>query len=90
MGNFLRCMFFDKTLSLNEHNAKSLIYASNEIDNIVHIQIKLLLQTNINLWMRILKSISHFFRKAMLLIVEKKRYRKLNNIRFVCVIEEKE
>ena len=34
MGNFLRCMFFDKTLSLNEHNVKGQIYASNEIDNI--------------------------------------------------------
>ena len=40
---------------------------------LLHIQIKLLLQTNINLWMRILKSISHFLRKAMLLIVEKKK-----------------
>ena len=57
---------------------------------LLHSQIKLLLQTNINLLMRILKSISHFLRKAMLLIVEKKRYRKLDNIRFVCVIEEKE
>ena len=27
-------IFFDKTLSLNEHNVKGQIYASNEIDNI--------------------------------------------------------
>ena len=40
---------------------------------LLHIQIKLLLQANINLWMRILKSISNFLKKAMLLIVEKKK-----------------
>ena len=33
LGQFLK-IFFDKTLSLNEHNVKGQIYSINEIDNI--------------------------------------------------------
>ena len=91
MGNFLRCMFFDKTLSLNEHNVKGQIYASNEIDNIASYPNRVIV---INEYQFINEnSIEHisFLEEGYVVDSrEEKGYRKLDTIRFVCVIEDKE
>ena len=91
MGNFLRCMFFDKTLSLNEHNVKGQIYASNEIDNIAS-------YPNRDIVINEYQFIDENSKEQISLLEEgyvvdsreEKGYRKLENIWFVCVIEEKE
>ena len=91
MGNFLRCMFFDKTLSLNEHNVKGQIYASNEIDNIASYSNKVIVTNEYKFMDE--NSIEHISLLEEGYVVdsrEEKGYRKLENIRFVCVIEEKE
>ena len=91
MGNFLRCMFFDKTLSLNEHNAKSLIYASNEIDNIASYPNRVIVINEYQFMDENSKEHISLLEEGYVVDSrEEKEYRKLDNIRFVCVIEEKE
>ena len=90
LGQFLK-IFFDKTLPLNEHNVKGQIYASNEIDNIISYPNRVIV---INEYQFIdensKKHISLLEEGYVVDSREEKGYRKLENICFVCVIEEKE
>ena len=83
-------IFFDKTLSLNEHNVKGQIYSINEIDNIAS-------YPNRDIVINEYQFIDENSKKHISLLEEgyvvdsrEKGYRKLDNIWFVCVIEDKE
>ena len=84
-------MFFDKTLSLNEHNVKGQIYASNEIDNIAPYPNRVIVINEYQFINENSKEHISFLKEGYVVDSrEEKGYRKLDNIRFVCVIEEKE
>ena len=84
-------IFFDKTLSLNEHNVKGQIYSINEIDNIAS-------YPNRDIVINEYQFIDENSKKHISLLEEgyvvdsreEKGYRKLDNIRFVYVIKDKE
>ena len=89
-GQFFK-MSSDKILSLNEHNVKGKIYASNEIDNIASYPNRVIV---INEYQFIdensKKHISLLEEGYVVDSREEKGYRKLDNIRFVYVIKDKE
>ena len=90
-GNFLRCMFFDKTLSLNEHNVKGQIYASNEIDNIASYPNRVIVINEYQFMDENSKEHISLLEEGYVVDSrEEKGYRKLDNIRFVYVIKDKE
>ena len=84
-------IFFDKTLPLNEHNVKGQIYSINEIDNIASYPNRVIV---INEYQFIdensKKHISLLEEGYVVDSREEKGYRKLDNIRFVYVIKDKE
>ena len=89
-GQFLK-MFFDKTLSLNEHNVKGQIYASNEIDNIASYPNRVIVINEYQFMNENSKKHISLLEEGYVVDSrEEKEYRKLDNIRFVCVIEDKE
>ena len=90
MGNFLRCMFFDKTLSLNEHNVKGQIYSINEIDNIASYPNRDIVINEYQFIDENSKEHISLLEEGYVVDSREKGYRKLENIWFVCVIEEKE
>ena len=88
--HFLK-MFFAKTRSLNEHNVKGQIYASNEIDNIASYPNRVIIINEYQFMDE--KSKEHISLLEEGYVVdnrEEKGYRKLDNIRFVYVIKDKE
>ena len=90
LGQFLK-IFFDKTLSLNEHNVKGQIYASNEIDNIATYPNKVIVINEYQFMNENSKKHISLLEEGYVVDSrEEKGYRKLDNIRFVCVIEDKE
>ena len=89
-GQFLK-MFFDKTLSFNEHNVKGQIYASNEIDNIASYPNRVIVINEYQFMDENSKEHISLLEEGYVVDSrEEKGYRKLENIWFVCVIEEKE
>ena len=83
-------MFFAKTRSLNEHNVKGQIYASNEIDNIASYPNRVIVINEYQFMDENSKEHISLLEEGYVVDSREKGYRKLNNIRFVCVIEDKE
>ena len=84
-------MFFDKTSRLNEHNVKVQIYASNEIDNIASYPNRVIIINEYQFMDENSKEHISLLEEGYVVDSrEEKGYRKLDNIRFFCVIEDKE
>ena len=89
-GHFLK-MFFAKTRSLNEHNVKGQIYASNEIDNIASYPNRVIIINEYQFMDENSKEHISLLEEGYVVDSrEEKGYRKLDNIRFVYVIKDKE
>lgn len=83
--------FFDKKITVNGHSVKGQIFASNEIDNIAAYPNRVIVVNDYQLMDENAKEhISLLEEGYMVDSREEKGYRKLDNIRFVCVIEDKE
>ena len=83
--------FFDKKITVNGHSLKGQIFASNEIDNIVAYPNRVIVINDYQLMDDNAKEHIALLEEGYVVDSrEKTGYRKLDNIRFVCVIEDKE
>ena len=83
--------FFDKKITVNGHSLKGQIFASNEIDNITAYPNRVIVVNDYQLMDENAKEHISLLEEGYVVDSrEKTGYRKLNNIRFVCVIEDKE
>lgn len=83
--------FFDKKISVNGHSLKGQIFASNEIDNIAAYPNRVIVVNDYQLMDDNAKEHILLLEEGYVVDSrEEKGYRKLDNIRFVCVIEDKE
>ena len=83
--------FFDKKITVNGHSLKGQIFASNEIDNIAAYPNRVIVVNDYQLMDDNAKE--HILLLEEGYVVDSREetgYRKLDNIRFVCVIEDKE
>ena len=84
-------IFFDKTLSLNEHNVKGQIYSINEIDNIASYPNRVIVINEYQFMHENSKEHISLLEEGYVVDSrEEKGYRKLDNIQFVYVIKDKE
>ena len=89
-GPFLK-QFFDKTIDINGHTVKGQIFASNEIDNIVSCPNRVIVVNDYQLMDGNAKEHILLLEDGYVIDSrEEKGYKKIDNIRFVCVIEDKE
>lgn len=83
--------FFDKKITVNGHSLKGQIFASNEIDNIAAYPNRVIVVNDYQLMDDNAKEHIALLEEGYVVDSrEKIGYRKLDNIRFVCVIEDKE
>lgn len=83
--------FFDKKITVNGHSLKGQIFASNEIDNIAAYPNRVIVVNDYQLMDDNAKEHITLLEEGYVVDSrEKTGYRKLDNIRFVCVIEDKE
>ena len=83
--------FFDKKITVNGHSLKGQIFASNEIDNIAAYPNRVIVINDYQLMDDNAKEHISLLEEGYVVDSrEKTGYRKLDNIRFVCVIEDKE
>ena len=83
--------FFDKKITVNGHSLKGQIFASNEIDNIAAYPNRVIVVNDYQLMDDNAKEHILLLEEGYVVDSrEKTGYRKLDNIRFVCVIEDKE
>ena len=83
--------FFDKKITVNGHSVKGQIFASNEIDNIVAYPNRVIVINDYQLMDDNAKEHILLLEEGYVVDSrEEKGHRKLDNIRFVCVIEDKE
>lgn len=83
--------FFDKKITVNGHSVKGQIFASNEIDNIAAYPNRVIVVNDYQLMDDNAKEHIALLEEGYVVDSrEKNGYRKLDNIRFVCVIEDKE
>lgn len=83
--------FFDKKITVNGHSLKGQIFASNEIDNIAAYPNRVIVVNDYQLMDDNAKEHIALLEEGYVVDSrEKTGYRKLDNIRFVCVIEDKE
>lgn len=83
--------FFDKNITVNGHSLKGQIFASNEIDNIAAYPNRVIVVNDYQLMDDNAKEHISLLEEGYVVDSrEKTGYRKLDNIRFVCVIEDKE
>lgn len=83
--------FFDKKITVNGHSLKGQIFASNEIDNIAAYPNRVIVVNDYQLMDDNAKEHISLLKEGYVVDSrEKTGYRKLDNIRFVCVIEDKE
>ena len=83
--------FFDKKITVNGHSVKGQIFASNEIDNIAAYPNRVIVVNDYQLMDENAKEHISLLKEGYVVDSrEKTGYRKLDNIRFVCVIEDKE
>lgn len=83
--------FFDKKITVNWHSVKGQIFASNEIDNIAAYPNRVIVVNDYQLMDDNAKEHIALLEEGYVVDSrEKTGYRKLDNIRFVCVIEDKE
>lgn len=87
----LQKTFFDKTLFLNGHTVKGQIFVSDEIDNIASYPNRVILVDEYQLMDKNAQEHILLLQEGYVVdFREEKGYKKLDNIRFVCVIENKE
>ena len=83
--------FFNKKITVNGHSLKGQIFASNEIDNIAAYPNRVIVINDYQLMDDNAKEHILLLEEGYVVDSrEEKGYRKLDNIRFVCVIEDKE
>lgn len=83
--------FFDKKITVNGHSLKGQIFASNEIDNIAAYPNRVIVVNDYQLMDDNAKEHISLLEEGYVVDSrEKTGYRKLDNIIFVCVIEDKE
>ena len=82
--------FFDKKITVSGHSLKGQIFASNEIDNIAAYPNRVIVVNDYQLMDDNAKEHISLLEEGYVVDSrEKTGYRKLDNIRFVCVIEDK-